>query len=200
MDDCQKYRDVCLLTRELQKGKEKAFDFLFRTRYSNLCRFAATFVDRFEVAEDIVQDIFQKVWLKSEHIMEDQSIDSYLFVAVRNACFTYLRNRQERVGLESLKQDVVSPEEVVDFESPELARLWEAIDRLPLQCKVIFKLVILEEMKYKEVAEKLGISVNTVKTQVKIGYKTLRGELKQEQFSLFLLLFYFKLKRGDVII
>ena len=192
MENSQKYYEIEILTRELKEGKEAAFDYLFRTRYKNLCRFAATIVVQFDVAEDIVQEVFEKIWKKSTQIDERESIDSYLFVAVRNACFTFLKNKRERVDLEDVKQNLKVSEEVVEFETPELNRLWGEIENLPLQCKVVFKLVILEDMKYKDVADSLGISVNTVKTQMKIAYKTLREKLKQEQFSLLLFLFGIK--------
>lgn len=189
MEENLKYRDMAILTRDLKAGEEAAFDFLFRTRYKNLCRFAAAFVVHFDVAEDIVQEIFEKIWQKSARIAEGESIDSYLFVATRNACFTFLKDRRERVDLERLKQELEAPEEVVEFESAELNRLWGEIEKLPLQCKTVFKLVVLEDMKYREVAEALDISVNTVKTQVKIAYKTLRESLQRGQFTLFLLLY-----------
>ena len=184
MENSQKYYEIEILTRELKEGKEAAFDYLFRTRYKNLCRFAATFVVQFDVAEDIVQEVFEKIWKKSTQIDERESIDRYLFVAVRNACFTFLKNKRERVDLEDVKQNLKVSEEVVEFETPELNRLWGEIENLPLQCKVVFK--------YKDVADSLGISVNTVKTQMKIAYKTLREKLKQEQFSLLLFLFGIK--------
>ena len=147
MEDSQKYYEIEILTRELKEGKEAAFDYLFRTRYKNLCRFAATFVVQFDVAEDIVQEVFEKIWKKSTRIDERASIDSYLFVAVRNACFTFLKNKQERVDLEDVKQNLKISEEVVEFETPELNHLWGEIENLPLQCKVVFKLVVLEDMK-----------------------------------------------------
>ena len=189
MADYQRYSDIEVLTRELKEGKEVAFDYLFRTRYKNLCRFAATFVIHFDVAEDIVQEGFEKIWKKNTRIDEGESIDSYLFVAVRNACFTFLKNKRERVDLEVVKQNLETPEEVIEFDTPELNRLWKEIDNLPVQCKIVFKLVVLEDMKYKDVANSLDISVNTVKTQMKIAYKTLREKLRQDQFFLLLLLF-----------
>lgn len=189
MADYQRYSDIEVLTRELKEGKEVAFDYLFRTRYKNLCRFAATFVIHFDVAEDIVQEVFEKIWKKNTRIDEGESIDSYLFVAVRNACFTFLKNKRERVDLKVVKQNLETPEEVIEFDTPELNRLWKEIDNLPVQCKIVFKLVVLEDMKYKDVANSLDISVNTVKTQMKIAYKTLREKLRQDQFFLLLLLF-----------
>ena len=60
MENSQKYYEIEILTRELKEGKEAAFDYLFRTRYKNLCRFAATFVVQFDVAEDIVQEVLKR--------------------------------------------------------------------------------------------------------------------------------------------
>ena len=115
MENSQKYYDIEILTRELKEGKEVAFDYLFRTRYKKLCRFAATFVVQFDVAEDIVQEVFEKIWKRTTQIDEGESIDSYLFVAVRNACFTFLKNKQERVDLEDVKQNLKISEEVVKY-------------------------------------------------------------------------------------
>lgn len=89
MENSRKYDDMGVLAGELKKGREDAFDYLFRTRYKNLCRFAATFVVQFDVAEDIVQEVFEKIWKGRGRIEEHESIDNYLLVAVRNACFTY---------------------------------------------------------------------------------------------------------------
>lgn len=133
---------------------------------------------QFDVAEDIVQEVFEKIWKKSTQIDERESIDSYLFVAVRNACFTFLKNKRERVDLEDVKQNLKVSEEVVEFETPELNRLWGEIENLPLQCKVVFKLVILEDMKYKDVADSLGISVNTVKTSNENRLQDLAGKIE----------------------
>ena len=108
---------------------------------------------------------------------------------MRNACFTFLKNKRERVDLEDVKQNLKVSEEVVEFETPELNRLWGEIENLPLQCKVVFKLVILEDMKYKDVADSLGISVNTVKSLKKSAYTSLREQLKDPMlFLLFLLI------------
>ena len=176
----------------LERGEQDAFQRVFEMYHKPLCFFATRIVRDDSEAEDIVQEVFEKIWKKNTRIDEGESIDSYLFVAVRNACFTFLKNKRERVDLEDVKQNLKVSEEVVEFETPELNRLWGEIENLPLQCKVVFKLVILEDMKYKDVADSLGISVNTVKTQMKIAYKTLREKLKQEQFSLLLFLFGIK--------
>lgn len=174
--------------KELKAGKERAFDLLFRNRYEPLCRFAWSFVSDYSVAEDIVQDLFSNIWRKSTAIDENRSLDSYLYVSVRNACYTYLKNSKQNVSVDALAHQTVEPEFEVFNQHPGIQKLWNAVETLPLQCKVVFKLVVLEELKYQEVAEKLDVSVNTVKTQMKIAYKILRSRFSKDDVVLLLLL------------
>lgn len=195
MNDSNKLIGSGSFVKELKAGKEKAFDLLFRSRYEPLCRFAWSFVSDYSVAEDIVQELFSTIWRKKEAIDEKQSIDSYLFVSVRNACYTYLKNSKQNVSVDALANQMVEPELEVFNQHPGLQKLWNAVEALPLQCKVVFKLVVLEELKYQEVAEKLDVSVNTVKTQMKIAYKILRSRFSKDDVVLLLLL----LKRPFVL-
>lgn len=190
MNALNRYTESEQLVKELRAGKESAFDYLFRSRYKDLCRFAWSFVSDYSVAEDIVQELFSTIWRRKEAIDERQSLDSYLYVSVRNACFTYLRTRKQNVELSALRNEAVLPETDYVFESPVLRTLWNAVEALPLQCKVIFKLVVLEEMKYQDVADHMDISINSVKTQMKIAYKELRSKLDKKQ----MLLMYFLYK------
>jgi RNA polymerase sigma-70 factor (ECF subfamily) len=172
------YKDDLALAGEVKKGNEKAFDYLFRTRYARMCRLAVTFINDKVVAEDIVQEIFSTVWQHAHRVNERRSIDGYLFTSVRNACLNHLRDARHHVSLDALLQEATPPEAAPDTDDPRLTRLWQVIEALPLQCKVIFKLVAIEEMKYHEVAERMELSVNTVKTQIKIAYKTLRQKME----------------------
>lgn len=190
MNALNRYTESEQLIKELRAGKESAFDYLFRSRYKDLCRFAWSFVSDYSVAEDIVQELFSTIWRRKEAIDEHQSLDSYLYVSVRNACFTYLRTRKQNVELSALRNEAVLPETDCIFESPVLRTLWNAVEALPLQCKVIFKLVVLEDMKYQDVADHMDISINSVKTQMKIAYKELRSKLDKKQ----MLLMYFLYK------
>lgn len=174
--------------KELKAGKEKAFDLLFRNRYEPLCRFAWSFVGDYTVAEDIVQELFSTIWRKSAVLDENRSIDSYLYVSVRNACYTHLKNSKQNVSVDALVHQVVETDVETFNQYPGLQKLWNAVEALPLQCKVVFKLVVLEEFKYQEVAEKLDISVNTVKTQMKIAYKILRSQFSKDDVLLLLFL------------
>ena len=180
--------DKQALLRDLENKKEGAVDYLFRTYYADLCHFARGFVDVYEDAEEAVQNVFEKIWTNGVRLQGKESLDSYLYVAVRNACVSIGRRQIRRVGLEEVADLPV--EDTGEKEEGRNAALWEAVNSLPEQCRVILKLVVLEEMKYAEVAEKLGISLNTVKTQMKIAYRELRGKLSGKQ--LFLLFFQMK--------
>ena len=175
MNDLTGYIKSGQLIKELKAGEESAFDFLFRSRYKKLCRFAWAFVGDYSVAEDIVQELFSNIWRKKETIDERQAIDNYLYVSVRNACYTHLRVKKQNVELSALLN--------------VLRTIWNAVEALPLQCKGVFKLVVLEDMKYREVADCMGISVNSVKTQMKIAYKELRAKLDRNQMLLLFFLY-----------
>ena len=182
------YQDQVVLIRELRAGSEVAFDYLFRMSYTELCHFAYSFVADYMVAEDIVQGIFVRIWMKKEAIDENQALDSYLYVSVRNACYTYLKNKKDKTQLKEVSSVLADETPVPETEPEKLLILRRLIEELPLQCKVIFKLVVWEEMKYQEVAAYLNISVNTVKTQMKIAYKLLREKIKP--FRALFLAFY----------
>ena len=156
-------QDYSILIRELKAGKESAFDSLFRLFYQDLCRFACSFLNDPMMAEDVVQGIFEKIWTRKKFIDESQQLDHYLYVSVRNACYTFLKNKKEHVKLDEVDSRKTYTEEI-SSDSDGLQIIRRMIEELPFQCRVIFKLVVLEEMKYQEVATYLDLSVNTVKT------------------------------------
>ena len=180
-------QDYSILIRELKAGKESAFDSLFRLFYQDLCRFACSFLNDPMMAEDVVQGIFEKIWTRKKFIDESQQLDHYLYVSVRNACYTFLKNKKEHVKLDEVDSRKTYTEEI-SSDSDGLQIIRRMIEELPFQCRVIFKLVVLEEMKYQEVATYLDLSVNTVKTQMKIAYKILRDKLRP--YHALLLVFY----------
>ena len=179
-------QDYSILIRELKAGKESAFDSLFRLFYQDLCRFACSFLNDPMMAEDVVQGIFEKIWTRKKFIDESQQLDHYLYVSVRNACYTFLKNKKEHVKLDEVDSRKTYTEEI-SSDSDGLQIIRRMIEELPFQCRVIFKLVVLEEMKYQEVATYLDLSVNTVKTQMKIALRFLREHLTQDAFSSILL-------------
>ncbi len=176
-------RNAQEIVKALERRDEQAFDHLFVTRYTVLCRFAKAFVGSFEFAEDIVQEVFIHIWEKGLKLDKNKSLDSYLYVAVRNGCVSFIRRHQDKVGLEEIVSLQQEESEQNDFQ-----KIWQAVESLPEQCRLILKLVVWEEMKYVEVAEYLGISVNTVKTQIKIAYRELRKKFSMQNLVLFYIL------------
>ena len=180
MKECDIYEhDIHVLISDLKSGQESAFDYLFVTRYKELCRFAWAFVGSYEAAEDIVQDVFIKIWENNLRISNGVSLDSYLYVAVRNGCVSYIRRVKPSEGLE-----VIAEREVEETLLEDWKFVWDAVEELPERCRLVLKLVVLEDMKYAEVAERLDISINTVKGQMKIAYRELRKKFSTGQLVL----------------
>lgn len=178
------------LVRDLKQDVPEAFRLLYKTYFSGLYHFANSIINNELVAKDIVQEVFITVWDRRKNLKEANSIENYLYVAVRNSCYTYLKREKQHLDLEALQNVSIPAEVVPEIENSEDRILWDAVESLPLQCKIIFKLIVIEEYSYKEVAEKLGISVNTVKTQMIRACQSLRKKLTSQQGKLlFFILF-----------
>lgn len=148
---------------------------LYLTYYSKLVRFAKEFVQHEEDAENITQDVFADLWEKRDFITHIENMNAYLFRLVRNRCLDYLRHKVfEQRYMESLQLSC-EEEAVEDHDTEILIRA--AINSLPQRCRDIFLLSRVEGLKYREISEHLGISVNTVECQMGIALKKLRMKL-----------------------
>lgn len=151
------------------------FSDLYLTYYSKLVRFAKEFVEHEEDAENITQDVFTDLWEKRDFITHIENMNAYLFRLVRNRCLDYLRHKVfEQRYMESLQLSC-EEEAVEDHDTEILIRA--AINSLPQRCRDIFLLSRVEGLKYREISEHLGISVNTVECQMGIALKKLRMKL-----------------------
>jgi RNA polymerase sigma-70 factor (family 1) len=178
------YEEPTVIQRDLP-----AFEALFKKYYTALCIHAYDFVNRHELAEEIVQDTFMKVWERFHELEIQTSEKAYLYKAVQNNCFNFIK--QDRVRLqygEALQQQLEARIALLSLPSEhspidkllhlELEQLTEqAIERLPAQCRDIFRLSRFEQLSYPEIALKLGLSVNTVKTQMARALQKLRDDL-----------------------
>lgn len=165
------------LIKEIKAGNEKAFRSLFYMHGGKLFTWAFKITQNTSAAEDIVQDFFISYWEKRETLIFSPSFLSYAYRSVYNASLNYLRDRSRLVyGYEITIN--LTEENVDSEESLELQRLLsKAIDELPDRCKKIFLMATLEKKKYTEVADLLGISVNTVKVQVSKAYRILKQKI-----------------------
>ncbi|MDR0545220.1 MAG: RNA polymerase sigma-70 factor [Odoribacteraceae bacterium] len=171
------YNDDLTLATGIKEGNELAFNHLFRTRYERACRLAAAITNDNAAAEDIVQEVFSSIWQRAPRLDDRKPVDNYLFASIRNACLNHLRDHPPRSRVDISSQESLPAPPPPPEEDPRIARLRRAIDHLPPRCRLIFTLVAWEEMTYQEVSDRLDVSLNTVKTQVKIAYRTLRDEL-----------------------
>jgi len=180
----------------IQANNRDAYEYVFIALYENLCLYAMTILKDKDASEEVVQDIFVKLWENRDKLDIQSSIKSYLFRSVHNSCLNYLAHikvRQEySSNVKNTQLDMCSPHSL-DYPIANLLvqELDETIERavndLPEQCRNVFKLIRYEEMTYLEVADKLDISINTVKTQMSRALMKLRENLKE--FLPILLLF-----------
>jgi RNA polymerase sigma-70 factor (family 1) len=164
-----------LQQRIAHSDDQQAYKLLFTALYPYLYPFARALVKTKEPAEEIVSDVFIKVWEKRKELVKIDNLKLYLYVATRHMALNYLEKEKRKptnpidyfqhAELISVHLD---PEQLL-ITADMMALLRKAVDLLPPKCKVIFKLVKEDGLKYKEVAEVLGISVKTVENQLAIA-------------------------------
>lgn len=168
-------------SERVRAGDQEAFAALFRALYPSLCGLVARRVGSPEIAEELVQDVFARVWERRETLDPEQSLTRYFYRAARNQALNYLKHRrvvsrsQHQVG-EGPHGSVPGPEEEVRYRELSAAAQ-EAIEQLPDRCREIFLLSRQGEMKYAEIACLLGLSVKTVETQMGRALRGLRAVL-----------------------
>ena len=142
--------------------------------------YALRFVKDLETARGIVQDVFITLWEKRSAIEVGHEMEAYLTTSVRNRCLNYLRDQKkfdrDLLNFEGLLNDDCQP--VDHLEVAELDnRIRQAVGELPEKCKEIFLLSRFENLKYQQIADKLGLSVKTVETQMSRALSHLRVRL-----------------------
>lgn len=158
------------------------FEIQFKKLYLPLGMYALRLVNDADVAEDLEQDAFMKVWLYMEDGGKTDNFSSYMYRAVRNECLKYLRDKHETLD-ESFIPDVV--EEDIDTSFRD-ARIWKAIDDLPAKCQEIFLMSKRDGFTNEEIADELDISIKTVKNQMTKAFARLRETLSDKHKPFFL--------------
>jgi RNA polymerase sigma-70 factor (family 1) len=150
---------------------EKAFELFFHLLNNSLIKFCVLYVNHREIAEEIVSDVFVKCWLNRKTLTEIQNPETYLFVAVKNQSLNHIKKYS---SIHLVQIDETNTVEFVNTYNPQkeienkelIFRMDKAISALPQQCRIVFRLIKEDGMKYKEVAEILNISPRTVQTQL----------------------------------
>ncbi len=177
------------ILEELKDGSKKAFEYVFKTYYYPLCKYAEEILRDPDQAEDLVETLFIVIWEERKKINIHTSFRSYLYRSTYNACLNVLRKRKSESRYRDFFIDNADFSKNHDYGSLSYPlsgiieremeeKLNRVINELPPQCKKIFLLSRVDEMSHQEIANKLDLSVNTVKGQIMIALKKIQAALK----------------------
>jgi len=179
-----------ILISLLKTGNRNVFESVYNKYYGNLFTYSKSYVLNAEVAQEMVQDTFLKLWEKKESLNDDTNIQALLYRIARNNCFNYLKrlkveqnyleySKSKKTVLElnelALRQS--SAEKIISEELEE--KINDAIESLPPRCSLVFKMSREQGKKYKEIAGELNISIKTVENQIQKALKELRKSLSE---------------------
>ena len=155
---------------------EPAYKEVFFTYYTPLLRFAQTFVNDRQSADEIVSDVMMKIWEKRRDLPSITNLRVYLYVSTKNNALNYLsrQKKAELISIEHLNLDfpsnALNPEQLM-ITAEMVRRINNAINSLPPRCKLVFKLVKEDGLPYREVADILDISIKTIDSQLAIALR-----------------------------
>jgi len=178
-----------LLNREdnifqnIKQGNIDSFEVLFRTHYSELCNYAFRYIRDKDNAEEIVQDLFYKLWEKKETIVIRSSVRSYLYRSVYNNTMMLIREKNKRKTTNKLPENsamIPGDEPDQQMQTSELDEVVQStLSAMPQKVRRIFEMSRFEGLKYKEIASKLLISIKTVEANMGKALKLFRDNLKE---------------------
>jgi len=174
------------LIEGLKKGDKNAYKFLFTEHYTSLCNYIYNISNNRALAEDLVQEVFIKLWEKRETLSIKMSIKSYLYRASHNQFLQYLRKEKYRLDfIERSKLDLLSLVYIEEESNTNIytEKLNALINDLPPKCKTVFLKSKIEKKKYKEIAQEMNISVKTVENHIGKALRILR----ESSISIFIL-------------
>jgi RNA polymerase sigma-70 factor (family 1) len=175
-------RDTEIIGR-IRQGDTEQFELLFRSSYVSLVRYAMTLIKDHDSSEEIVQDLFFRLWKDKEKIKIESSLNGYLFRSVHNRCLHYMEhNRVVARHAEEISHgqndNQENPSDILYYKELQ-AKIARILERLPERCGKIFYMSRFEGLKYNEIAEKLSVSVKTVESNMGKALKEFRKELTE---------------------
>lgn len=175
--------DTDIINR-LKQDDLKALQYLFDTYYKELVRYSIKFVMNKEIAEEIVQDVFIRIWNNRDTIIIGKSIDAYLFTSVKNGSINYLKSKYARIRFVDLDDTGMLPVHQTaedDIITGELKKaLKQAVHCLPPKCKIIFNLSRNAGLSNEKIANQLNISRKTVQAQIGIAIQKIIKHLGKQ--------------------
>ncbi len=157
---------------------ETQFERIYRENFDRVFYVAKYLTKSEEVAEDVVSEVFISLWKMREKIKSIKDIESYLFISVKNQAIRKLYEEPQKVDgsfHENTAQNVdrINPEEIL-LEKELTEAIEEVVSTLPEQCQLIFRMAKNQQMKYQEIADELGVSISTVRTQLAKAFSIVR--------------------------
>lgn len=168
------------LIQLIKAGNQTAFDTAYLNYFKQLQRYAHTFTKDNDEAEEVVQNVFCKIWEKRNQLDANGYLKSFLYRAVHNECLNYLKHQNVKLSFNNYQQENAgtTTDPTKEMAATELEKqLHLAINELPSQCRTIFQLSRIEQLKYQQIADQLNLSTKTVENQMGKALKTLRLKL-----------------------
>jgi len=169
------------IIRRIREGDQGQFELLFRSSYAALVKYAITLLKDRDAAEEIVQELFFRLWQDKQKIKIESSLTGYLFRSVHNRCLHYIDHLKvvARHSAEMAHNQEVSaenPSEILQHKEL-IEKITKILELLPERCARIFSMNRFDGLKYSEIAAKLSISVKTVEADMSKALKEFRKEL-----------------------
>lgn len=177
-----------IIIKFIKEGNQQIFASVYEEFYGKMYIYAREYVLNGEVASELAQDTFLKLWEIRETLSEDTSLQAFLYRITRNNCINYLNRlkvqqkymsysylQQKEIALNFVALNDNSADKIISEELEK--KIDKTIESLPLRCKQIFLMSRFEEKKYREIASELGISEKTVENQILKALKLLRKHL-----------------------
>ena len=173
------------LLTQIASGNEEALRQVYHHFYKKLLQFAFILTKNKEAAEELVEDVFIKFWKNKQNAEVIRNLKVYLYTAIKNTCLNYLSSKAnesitkpfDAINIEL--SGPVCPDQLLIFQET-FAKIKSAIETLPPRCKMIFKLIREDGLKYKEVAEILNLSPHTVDAQMTIAIRRIAFLVREE--------------------
>ncbi len=170
------------LFQRISQGSEESFTEAFDQHYAPLCFYADKFIHDMDESRSLVQEVFVDLWTKRSKIHIKQSLKSYLFKSVRNISLDYIKHKNvESKYLKHSQHESESDDRDLIEEAELNACINRAVEELPEKCREIFLLCRFEDLTYKEIADRLNLSIKTIEMQMSIALKKLRLKLTDRQ-------------------
>ncbi len=193
MKEKSRYKVNELIVKQFTMGDMSAFDSIYSVFNPKLQKFVFTLVKTEADTEEIVQEVFVKIWENREKLKNYASFESYLFTIAYNSTVSLLRKRIKEIRyidyVKSVQLEIEGTDTDVDFNQDEICeKLNLLIEEMPSRQCEVFKMKHFQNLSYREIAEHLNISVNTVENHMVKAHKYLKEKLGKDYFVILLFL------------